>query len=93
MAKIRHKKITLEQLARMVKRGFDQIAKDNAEFKQDFNEFKKYTTERFDSVHSDLHDIKITLGPLAHVAAAHDAEIRNLQARVSRLERKVGISR
>lgn len=84
MAKKQHKKITLEQLARMVKRGFDQIVKDTAEFKQDFNELRKYTAEGFDSVHSDLHDIKITLGPLAHIAAAHDAEIRNLQARVSR---------
>lgn len=60
------RKMTIESLAVMIKRGFDQTAskQDLAVVKQDLADFRKEVHERFMTVGDDIKDIKITLGPL-----------------------------
>ncbi len=90
------KQMTIEQLARMVQEGFGHMTAHFAT-KEDLRDLHKDIMkdmmEGFDRVHADIHDLKTTLGPLVRVIAAQDAEIRNLQSRVMRLERKVGLAR
>ena len=81
-------KMTIEDLAVMVKRGFDQTAS-----KQDLAELRKEFHERMSNIEDDVHDIKGALGPLVHMVAAMDTDIRNLNMRVNRLERKVGLGK
>ncbi|MEK7610624.1 MAG: hypothetical protein AAB468_02645 [Patescibacteria group bacterium] len=76
----------IDDLAAMVKRGFD-----GAESVAD-GRFRVVTDE-FDRIRLDIRDIKATLGPLVSVVAVHERETSDLRLRVSRLERKVGISR
>lgn len=54
-----NKKITIENLAVMIKKGFDQTAS-----KQELADFRKEVRERFMTVEDDIKDIKIALGPL-----------------------------
>ena len=85
-------KMTIEDLAVMVKRGFDDVTSRMAT-KQDLAELRKEFHERMSIMEDDIHDIKGALGPLVHMVAAMDTEIKNLNMRVSRLERKVGIAK
>ena len=80
--------MTIEDVAGMVKRGFDQTST-----KQDLHEFRKEVNDRFNTVEDDIRDIKIALGPLVRVVAALESDVRSLHARVSRLERKTGLAR
>ncbi|MBU6415445.1 hypothetical protein KGQ34_04385, partial [Patescibacteria group bacterium] len=69
-------KMTIEQLARMVKRGFDQAAtKDdlrNFATKDDLRDFRKDMIEGFDHINAEIRDIKIVLGPLVRMVAAQE---------------------
>lgn len=91
------RKITLEGLAVMVKRGFDDISGRMAT-KEDLKGFAtkedfKLLAVEIDRIHADIRDIKITLGPLARIAGAHEREILELRFRVAKLEKKVGLSK
>lgn len=82
-----------ESMAAMVKRGFDGMAtKDDLKGMATKDDLKLVMAE-LDRMNSDVHDIKITLGPLVRIAAGHDREIQELRFRVNRLERKTGIGR
>ncbi|MBI2055681.1 MAG: hypothetical protein HY462_01565 [Parcubacteria group bacterium] len=47
------KKITIDDLARMVKEGFDEVARKDA-----LESFQQWTMRRFDAVDADLKIIK-----------------------------------
>ena len=85
-------KMTIEDLAVMVKRGFDDVTGRMAT-KQDVADLRKEFHERISNVEDDVHDIKIALGPLVHVVATLDTEVKNLNMRVNRLERKAGLAK
>lgn len=83
-----HMEKGFDAMAVMVKKGFDDINSRMAT-KDDL----KIIMTELDRMNSDIHDIKITLGPLVRIAAGHDREIQELRFRVNRLERKTGIGR
>ena len=85
-------KTTIEDLAIMVKRGFDQTA-SKQDLAQGLAEVRKEFHERLNIIEDDVHDIKVALGPLVHMVAAMDTEIKNLNLRVNRLERKAGLAK
>lgn len=87
------KKITIDGLARIIAKGFENTAT-----KQDLQELRKeiagqfatkqemrggfkLITERIDMVQSDIRDLKISI----------EVDIRDLKHRVERLEQRVGI--
>ena len=61
--------------------------------KQDLTELRKEFHERMSNIEDDVHDIKGALGPLVHMVAAMDTDIKNLNIRVNRLERKAGLAK
>ncbi len=74
----------IEKLAQLVKRGFDDIAT-----KQQL----QLVVDNLDLVRSDIHDIKLTLGPLVRQTIATERRVAELEKRVGRVERKVGLTR
>lgn len=92
------KKVTIETLAAMVKRGFDQTATKTelAAVREEISDIRKELSifrAELERLGADIHDIKITLGLVARAVASQEAEIKNLQHRVIRLEKKVGLAR
>jgi len=80
------KKITVDQLARMMQSGFTRIEKSVQEgFAVSFEEFKRLNAE--------VKDIKTTLDPIVIIAAEHERRIQTLESRSERIEKKVGIVR
>jgi len=88
--------ITLEQLAHMVQRGFEQTAT-----KEDLKGLERRFDDvdnRFEgierilgSIDTELKEIKTVLGPLVRTVAVMEMDIHDLQSRVERLEKKVGL--
>ncbi len=87
--------MTIEDLAVMVKKGFDQTAtkQDIADVRKEAADFRKEVLEQFELIHEDIKDIKNTLIPLVQIVAALEQEIRDLKLRLERLERKTGTAR
>ncbi|MDP3772450.1 MAG: hypothetical protein Q8Q94_03705 [bacterium] len=89
------KKITIETLAEMIRRGFHETAT-----KSELEELRKHGDENFRLladdirlVKEDVHDMKITLGPLVRTVVQMEHELQNFHLRLSRLERKTGIAK
>ena len=76
----------LEGLARSTKTGFDDVNKR-------MDEHSKVVLDEFQLMRSDIGDIKRTLGPLVKFVAEHDNEIQKLHLRLSRVERRVGLTK
>lgn len=94
------KKITIEDLAVMVKRGFDAVDKrlDQTATKDDLKRFVtkddvKEIMEELNATHSDVRYIKNTVDMLVRGDTAHDTALEDLTARVHRLEQKVGLAK
>lgn len=85
--------MTTDQLAVIVKRGFDDVTGRMAT-KQDLNELRTATRNELHEVYhalsGEIRDVKITLGPLGRMLAAHDVDISRLDRRVERLEKRAG---
>lgn len=69
-----------------------EFAGIHSEF-QKLHETNKLFVDRFERIEADVHDIKTTLGPLVGMMGMADREINNLDLRLRRVERKVGISK
>jgi len=82
----KNKKITIENLAGIVKKGFDEAAVNldlaKKELKHDIGELK----QKVEIIEEDVGDIKLRMGNVAW-----NFETRELDKRVTKLERKVGI--
>lgn len=102
---VKNKKITIDDLAVMIKKGFDQtVSRDEfGDFKKEMHgfkiemlDFKRKSEEcfldlisRMDSVEKRLNAIENVLGPLLQVSSVLQNEIREINMRVDQLERKV----
>ncbi len=87
------KHISLEDLAAMVKRGFEESAskEELAALGKNMQDSFYAVSGDLDAIRSDIRDIKATLGPLVRVSAALEREVQELETRVGRLEREAGI--
>ncbi len=84
--KAEQQSMTIEQLAIMVKNGFEEVHKTA-------DERFKIMVDEFDRIRSDIRDIKITLGPLVRIVAQQEEELNTLKLRVNRLEREIGLTK
>ena len=85
------KKITIEELALMVKRGFDQTAtKDEV---REIKALVQDVVEELGATHADIRNIRSTVTALSRSETAHEVTIENLTERVYRLEQKVGLAK
>ena len=85
----------IEELARAVKRSFDEVAT-----RQEVRALGTQVGDGFeamisslDLVRQDIHDIKITLGPIVQHMAATERRVNELERRLVRVERRVGLTR
>lgn len=82
----------------MVKRGFNQTV-TKSEFTESKTEISGLKREmaifkdELERQGADIHDIKITLGLMARAVASQEAEIKNLQHRMVRIEKRVDLAR
>lgn len=90
------KKVTLETLAEMVQRGFEETAT-----KAELRSFREYVDERFNKVDDDIHWIHGSLELIQREIAdikeklnnvVYRHELEALRERIAQLERKTGLS-
>ena len=84
MKKNREKRITVDDLARMTQHGLQDI-------RNDFKEHTRVMLDQFRLLNADMRDIKTTLGPIMVIIAQQENKIQNLESRLGRVERKVGV--
>ena len=99
------KKTTIDDLAAMIKRGFDGVDKrlDATATKDDFHalgqridkveDIQRDMLEELNATHADVRYIRSTVDKLVHSDIAHDATIQDLTSRVHRLEQKAGLAK
>lgn len=80
---------TIEDLARSTKQGFDNVHKNF----EDLHKTIISLAHGQELLKADVADIKTTLGPIIQIVGQQTKEMYQLEARVSRLERKTGISK
>ncbi len=84
MKKKIEKRITVDELARMTQHGFQDI-------RTDFKEHTSVVLDQFRLLNAEIKDIKTTLGPTMVIVAQQENKIQNLEFRLGRVERKVGV--
>ena len=89
------KQITIADLALMVQKGFAQTA-TKADLKElatkaELQDLRKDMLEHFSLLEDDIRDLKTLAGPLVRIVAALKNDVRSLNIRMNRLERKVGL--
>lgn len=102
------KNLKIDDLAVMINRGFSDVHKrlDHTATKQELQdmrkematqqelqELRKDMTEALRIIADDVHDLKVAMGPLVRVVAALETDVRNLNMRVNRLERRSGLAK
>ena len=83
--------MTIEQLARMTLKGFDDATNQIDSFREEVNIRFDGVDRRLDSVEGEIKDIKTILGPLVRTVASMEFDIRELQTRVNKLEKKISL--
>ena len=81
----------------MVQKGFAQTA-TKAELRElatkaELQDLRKDMLEHFRLLEDDIRDIKTVIGPLVRIVAALENDVRSLNIRMNRLERKVGLTK
>ncbi len=91
--------MTLDKLARMVERGFEDVLETMAT-KKELQALREEIDERFqgmdnkiDALYFEIKDIKSVLPPLVRAMSHFEGEMLNFQHRLSRIEKKVGLSK
>ena len=90
---------TIENLAIMVKREFDDMTsqmaakEDLMATREDIREYIKEIWEELDVIHADVRYVRNTMSGLVSSDAAQDTVIQDLTIRTRRLEKKVGLMR
>lgn len=82
------KQMTIEDLAIMVQKGFAQTVT-----KAELQDLRKDMLEHFNLLEDDIRDLKNVAGPLVRIVAALESDMRSLNIRVNRIERKVGLAK
>ena len=90
--------MTIEQVARMTQKGFAEVTNQFHDAANKMDSFREEVNLRFDgvdrrldSVESEVKDIKTILGPLVRTVASMEFDIRELQTRVNKLEKKISL--
>jgi len=102
-------KMTLEKLARMVQKGFEETAtkKEFQALREEIDQRFQDMDRRFDEIdihfqgvdnkinalHFEIKEIKSILPPLFKAMSQFDVEVVSLRQRVSRIEKKVGLAK
>ncbi len=102
-------KMTLEKLARMIQIGFEETAgkKELQALREEMDERFHGMDKRFDEIdahfqdvdnkinalHFEIKEIKSILPPLFKAMSQFDVEVVSLRQRMSRIEKKVGLSK
>lgn len=76
-----NKELTIEDLARMVKNGFDESTKNLAEFRSDIN-------ERFAKTDQSLGDLKKEVTDIAHKVNQIDRRLFSLEEDIADMKLK-----
>lgn len=81
---------SIDELARLTQQEFLQVGGRFDRLEKKTDDGFKAVVDLLDLIRADVHDVKITLGPLARTVADLDESVRYLDKRVSRLEEKAG---
>jgi len=94
------RKTTLEQLAQMVQRGFEQtstkedlkrVREDVRTLRVDMENRFEGVDRRLDAIEMEVKEVRTVLGPLARTVAEMEFDLQDLRSRVERLEKKAGL--
>ena len=94
MKKKNGKRITTDELARMVQSGFSELKSDlknSLVSKKEFSEFQGVVLDQFRLLNAEVKSINTTLGPTVVIVAEQERRIQTLEYRLERVEHKVGI--
>lgn len=89
-------KITLDSLAMMVHKGFTEMQGTVAGMQGSINEVKdiqKDMLEELITTHADVRYLRSSVDIVTRNEAERDALVKNLTARVHRLEQKAGLAK
>ena len=89
MAKDSKSQITLDDLAGMVKQGFDAVGGRIDKVEQ----VQKDMLEELIATHADVRYLRSSVDILTRNEAERDAAVKDLTARVHRLEQKAGLAK
>jgi len=81
---------SIDQLARLTQHEFLEVGDRLDRLEKKTDDGFKTVVDLLDLIRADVHDVKITLGPLTRTVADLDGSVRYLDKRVSRLEEKAG---
>jgi hypothetical protein len=84
-------KVTIDDLAVMMKRGFESIEIDLSEFKRETNTALFSIDSKLESMDARLKIVETVLEPLSTSYSVFSHQLRTLDTRVNVLEQKNGI--
>ncbi|HEY5986386.1 MAG TPA: hypothetical protein VIV12_08425 [Streptosporangiaceae bacterium] len=79
---------SIDELARLTQQEFLEVGDRLERLEKKTDDGFKTVVDLLDLIRADVHDVKITLGPLTRTVADLDGSVRYLDKRVSRLEEK-----
>lgn len=79
---------SIDELARLTQQEFLEVGDRLDRLDKKTDDGFKTVVDLLDLIRADVHDVKITLGPLARTVADLEGSVRYLDKRVSRLEEK-----
>lgn len=89
----RKKPITMEKLAVLTQDEFRRVDQRFERLENKVDHGFKAIVDVLDVMRGDLHDVKISIGPLVRTATELDNKVRHLDKRVARLEEKAGFGK
>jgi hypothetical protein len=92
MAKRNQKPTTLDDLAVMINQGFTETQKHFDHRLDKVEQIQKDMLEELTATHEDVRYLRRSVDMLVRNDAAQDAAINTLTARVTRVEKKVGLA-
>ncbi len=83
--------MTIDELAQIIKSGFDETATKTKlhVLKTELHVFIEQTDQNFEVIRENMQSLKRDL--IAAVLAIHDEKVEELEKRITRLEKKVGL--
>jgi hypothetical protein len=91
------KKISIDELARMTKKGLDeQASKQNllrTEMQEGFSQLRSQIGKGFGDITEEMRELKAVLPPTLRTVGKLELEVKELTKRLERVERKVGLGK
>jgi len=82
---------SIDELARLTQQEFLEVGDRLDRLEKKTDDGFKTVVDLLDLIRADVHDVKITLGPLSRIVADLEGSVRHLDKRVSRLEEKASV--